>query len=79
MIGADLGGVDAVRQLFDSLRFTVLVSLLGLPAAVVPIVAGTGTPRAVQIVGPRFGEQSCLEAAAAVEQRLGAMAPIDPT
>jgi amidase len=32
----------------------------------------------VQIIGPRFREDLCLDAAEAVEQRLGTLAPIDP-
>lgn len=58
--GADLDDAAAV---VDSLRITVAVNFLGLPAVAVPV----GRMQAVQLIGPRFGEQLCLDAAAAVE------------
>ena len=57
------------------MRMVVPVNLLGLPSAAVP--AGPG-PGGVQLIGPRFGEALCLEAAAMVEAALGAPVPIDP-
>jgi amidase len=35
-------------------------------------------PMGVQIIGPRFREDSCLAAAEAIETRAGAITPIDP-
>jgi amidase len=32
----------------------------------------------VQIIGPRYREDLCLDAAAALEQALGVLTPIDP-
>jgi amidase len=37
-----------------------------------------GLPQAVQIIGPRFREDMCLAAAAAIEAGTGRLTPIDP-
>ena len=73
--GEDLGAADA---LLAAMRMVVPVNLLGLPAAAVPAGTGPdGLPLGVQIIGPRFGEVLCLDAAAAVEAALGTLTPID--
>ena len=51
----------------DALRVTVTVNLLGLPAVAVPVGVEDGLPQAVQIIGPRFREDLCLDAAASIE------------
>ena len=61
-----------------ALRVTVAVNLLGLPAVAVPVGCEGGLPQAVQIIGPRFREDLCLDAAAAIEERTAPRAPIDP-
>jgi amidase len=54
--------------------------VLGLPSACVP--AGrdeaTGLPIGVLVTGRRLREDLCLEAAEAIEARLGVATPIDP-
>jgi amidase len=70
-------GSVAVKEL---MRPVVPANLLGLPSACVP--AGrdeaTGLPIGVLITGRRLREDLCLEAAEAIEARLGVMTPIDP-
>jgi amidase len=70
-------GTAATKAL---MRPVVPANLLGLPSACVP--AGrdeaTGLPIGVLITGPRLREDLCLEAAEAVETRLGLATPIDP-
>ena len=61
-----------------ALRFVVVVNALGLPAAAVPAGSADRLPLAVQLIGPRFREDACLDAAAVVEQALGTLTPIDP-
>jgi amidase len=39
---------------------------------------GDGLPQVVQVIGPRYREDLCLDAAAALEDRLGIITPIDP-
>jgi amidase len=64
----------------ELMRPVVPANLLGLPSACVP--AGrdeeTGLPIGVLITGRRLREDLCLEAAEAIEARLGVATPIDP-
>ncbi|MGW0523815.1 amidase [Crossiella sp. NPDC003009] len=62
----------------DCIRISVTVNLLGLPAVTVPVGVEDGLPQAVQIIGPRFREDLCLDAAAAIEASTGPLTPIDP-
>jgi amidase len=72
---ADLEGDARVRSLFwNDLRFTSSINVLGLPAAVVPAGLAGGTPVGVQLVASRYREDLCLEAAAAIEAKVGIMA-----
>jgi amidase len=70
-------GAAAAKEL---MRPVVPANLLGLPSACVP--AGpdeaTGLPIGVLITGQRFREDLCLDAAEAIETRLGLATPIDP-
>ena len=54
------------------------VNALGLPAVALPIGIEDGLPQAVQVIGPRYREDLCLDAAAAIEERIGILTPIDP-
>ena len=57
---------------------TFAVNALGLPAVAVPVGTAGGTPLAVQIIGQPYREDLCLSAAAAIEQAMGVITPIDP-
>ena len=73
---ADLGGDAAVRALFwNDLRFMSAINVLGLPAAVVPAGLVGGNPVGVQLIASRYREDVCLDAAAAIEAKVGVMAP----
>jgi amidase len=61
-----------------ALRMSVAVNLLGLPAVAVPVGVDGGLPRAVQVIGPRFREDLCLQAAEVIEAGTGPLTPIDP-
>jgi len=71
------GGSEASTWM-RSLRMVVTPNILGLPSVAVPVGQSEGLPQGVQIIGPRFREDLCLDAAEAVESRLGALTPIDP-
>ncbi len=76
-VGADLEK-ESLTEFMNSLRLTTAMNLIGFPAAVVPVGVAGGLPLGVQIIGARYREDMCLDAAEAVEQALGLITPIDP-
>ena len=76
-VGADLDP-GRLSTWPSALRTTIVVNLLGLPAVAIPTGVSAGLPQAVQIIGPRFREDLCLNAAAAIEARLPPLTPIAP-
>lgn len=75
-IGSDLTA-DAVTEIHRAMRMAHAVNALGLPAVALPVGIADGLPQAVQVIGPRYREDLCLDAAAAIEERLGIITPID--
>jgi amidase len=74
-VNADLKGEQRVKEVFQNdLRFISAINVLGLPAAVVPVGLLDGLPVGVQIVGSRYREDLCLDAAAAIESKVGVLA-----
>lgn len=74
-VNADLAHDDAVGEILgNDMRFTAAISVLGLPAAVTPAGLLDGHPVGVQLVGSRYREDTCLDAAAAIEARVGVLA-----
>jgi amidase len=78
VVGSDLAGIDAPRNLFASLSLVVTVNLLGLPSLALPVGVANGLPQGVQIIGDRYREDLCLVAGQAIEERLGVVTPIEP-
>jgi amidase len=78
--GFDISSPEAIAATVELMRPVTPANLMGLPSACVP--AGrdeaTGLPVGVIITGARFREDLCLDAAEAIEQRLGLQTPIDP-
>jgi amidase len=77
-VGHDLKGKAEVREILEGLRLVVGLNLTGLPVVVVPVGEDGGLPQAVQVIGRWYREDVCLAAAAAIEERLGTITPIDP-
>jgi amidase len=75
--GTDLAD-GAVAKTIQGMRMTIAVNALGLPAVALPVGIADGLPQAVQVIGPRYREDLCLDAAAALEDRLGIITPVDP-
>jgi amidase len=75
--GTDLDD-DRVADTIRGMRMTFAANSLGLPAVALPVGVAEGLPQAVQLIGGRYREDLCLDAAAAVEERLGIITPIDP-
>jgi len=76
--GRDIASAEEANGTLELIRCVLPANLLGLPAAVVPAAVVDGLPSGVQITGPRFREDLCLDAAAAIEAALGTRTPIDP-
>ena len=72
-VNDDLRGPGRVREIFDSLRYTSAVNLLGLPSVAVPTGLHGSAPIGVQIVGRRYREDTCLDAAEAIERSVGVL------
>jgi len=75
--GTDLDD-GRVTETVRGMRMAIAVNALGLPAVALPVGIRDGLPQCVQVIGPRYREDLCLDAAAAVEDRLGIITPIDP-
>ena len=74
-VNADLDGPDAVGKfLGHDTRFATALSVLGLPVAVAPVGLVDGHPVGVQLIASRYREDICLDAAAAIGDRVGVMA-----
>jgi len=72
--GEDLKGDARVKRMLDEQSMLYAVNLLGLPAAAVPTGLHAGVPVGVQIIGPRYREDLCLDAAQAIENAVGVLA-----
>jgi len=70
-VGEDLQGGAKVMELVTALEPSFSINVLGLPSAAVPVALDQGVPHGVQIVGQRFREDICLNAAEKIEQRTG--------
>ncbi len=77
-IAADTASVDRVARIINGHRVLMATSALGLPSAVVPVGLIEGLPQSVQIVGPRFSELHCLDAAEQVEAGIEPLTPMEP-
>ncbi|MEU9256814.1 amidase family protein, partial [Streptomyces sp. NPDC048270] len=71
----DRAGRDRVAS---AMRLCTATSFVGVPAVAVPTGLADGLPCGVQIVGRAFREDLCLDAAQAVEDRLGVLTPVSP-
>ena len=70
----DAQGPEYIKDIFDAAIYSFGMNYLGLPAAVVPTGLEGGWPVGVQIIGQRFREDLCLDAAEAIERSTGILA-----
>jgi len=77
-IGADVVSVAAAQAVLEQISPVLPPNLLGLPAAVVPVGMAGGMPVGAQLIGRRFSDLTCLNAAEVLEQAFGIITPIDP-
>lgn len=78
--GYDVASAANSAATMELLRPVMPANLLGLPSACVPagLDADSRLPVGVLLTGCRFREDLCLDAAEAVEARLGLATPLDP-
>ena len=77
-LGLDQRDDAAMTRIFDGMAPILAPAVLGLPCVAVPTGVRDRVPLGVQIVGGRFREDLCLDAAEAIEQHAGMFTPIDP-
>ena len=77
-VGFDVEGLERTRVVLRAQRLLVAVNLLGLPAVSVPTGVWGGLPLGVQVIGARYRENLCLDAAEVIEAQRGLPTPIDP-
>jgi amidase len=76
-VGKDMTA-SGVADIHRGMRMALAVNALGLPAVALPVGIADGLPQAVQVIGPRYREDLCLDAAETIEDSLGIITPIDP-
>ena len=77
-VGYDLSGSEQLNHFVRSMRLTEICNLLGLASVATPVHVVDGLPQGIQIIGPRFHEETCLDAAQIIEQQQGILTPIEP-
>src|SRR6185295_5679138 len=76
--GFDVESAARTAAVWRECATLMAIPVLGLPAAVVPVGIVDGLPVGVQLIGPRFREDWCLDAASVIEARAGVQTPVDP-
>ena len=77
-VGYDIMGPEQSNHFIRSLGLTEICNLLGLPSLATPVQVIDGLPQGVQLIGPRYHEDLCFDAAEIIEQRQGVFTPIEP-
>jgi amidase len=77
-VGFDVCGLEESKRVGTAMRLCTATSFVGVPAVAVPTHIVGGLPQGVQVIAGFYREDLCLEAAAAIEARLGTLGPIEP-
>lgn len=77
-VGLDLEGPEQLSHFIRSLGLTEICNLIGLPSVATPVQVVDGLPQGVQLIGPRYHEDLCFDAAEIIEQQQGVFTPIEP-
>ena len=77
-VGFDVADAETTARVLHAQRLLVAMNLLGLPAVAVPTGLVDGVPMGVQVIGSRYRETLCLDAAEVIEARHALGTPIDP-
>ena len=73
-VDEDIEGGEKGLELMSALQPSFSINALGLPSAAVPMGLNEGVPYGLQIVGQRFREDMCLDAAEVIERKVGILA-----
>ena len=73
----DIAGKKEFSSILKGFRLNMSANLLGLPSVAVPVGISDDLPQGVQLIGTRFHEILCLDAAQAIEERLGIITPVE--
>ncbi|TJZ41606.1 indole acetimide hydrolase [Streptomyces piniterrae] len=76
--GEEARDANSHQRVQTAMRLCTATSFVGVPSVAVPTGVVDGLPYGVQLIGRSYREDLCLEAAEAVERRLGVLTPIDP-
>lgn len=76
--GLESRDAAGLERVMTAMRLCSVTTFAGLPAVAVPTGTAGGLPQGVQLIGRPFREDLCLDAAGAVEERLGTLTPLDP-
>ncbi len=77
-VGFDTTSAERHAEVSRAQRLLVAVNLLGFPAVSVPTGLAGGLPLGVQVIGARYREDLCLDAAEVIEAQRPLPTPIDP-
>lgn len=77
-VGFDVDASASGERQFRAQCLLITVNLLGLPAVAVPTGLSNEVPRGMQVIGPRYREDQCLDAAQVIEAHCGLETPINP-
>src|SRR5881296_84210 len=77
-VGFDTTSAARHAEVTRAQRLLVAVNLLGFPAVSVPTGLAGGLPLGVQVIGARYREDLCLDAAEVIEAQRPLPTPIDP-
>jgi amidase len=78
LVDADIASLESHQRLIKGFGLCTVTSLLGLPALALPTGLSKGLPQGVQLIGPLFREDLCLEAGLRIEAALGRIGPMTP-
>lgn len=73
-VNDDLTSAERMAEILSAQQTQYMVNFLGLPAAAVPTGLVDGIPMGVQLIGRRFEEAACLDAAEVIENAVGVLA-----
>ena len=74
--GDDARSAEDNERIGRSIALCAASSFAGLPAVAVPTGLASGLPQGVQVIGPAFREDLCLDAAEVIESACGPIRPL---